>query len=230
MSLYEQFISAGALCFDIGAYVGEKTQEMLDLGASKVVSIEPQPGSFDHLRERFENDPRVELVNKGIAAYPGTMTMFYDEPKIRKSGSLTVATFSKRYTEEGRFAKFGYADRLRAEMTTLDGLVELYGVPNFCKIDVEGFERQVITGLSQPLPALCYEYAIEFEDEALACAKLLQALGEYEFNFAEGQNQEFSFPQWTPDEEEFVEKVREVPCTDWAGLLWGDVYARRRDE
>lgn len=111
-------------------------------------------------------------------------------------------------------------------MITLDALIAQYGIPAFCKIDVEGFERQVLTGLSQPLPALCYEYAIEFEDEALACARLLQALGDYEFNFAEGQNAKFAFSDWTTNEDEFFDKVRQVPCTDWKGLLWGDIYAR----
>jgi hypothetical protein len=94
----------------------------------------------------------------------------------------------------------------------------------------ERFADNVLSGLSYPLPALCYEYAIEFEDEALACAKLLQALGEYEFNFAEGQNEEFIFLEWMTDEEEFFDEVRQVPCTDWAGLLWGDVYARLRND
>lgn len=219
--LYSEFAGRDDLFFDIGAYIGDKTQTMLDLGASKVVSVEPYPGSVVMLRRRFGDNSRVEIIPKGLAATSSVMTLNYDV------SALTVATFSEKY-KSGRFGVFEYLGRVEVEMTTLNALIERFGIPAFCKIDVEGFERQVLSGLSQPLPALCYEYAIEFEDEAQACAKLLVALGDYEFNFAEGQNARFIFPRWSMDIGGFFNEVSQVVCTDWKGLLWGDVYARLR--
>lgn len=222
-ALYACFVGAGDLCFDIGAYVGDKTQLMLDLGASKVVSVEPHPRSVAALRERFGGNSHVVVVQRGLAAVEGTMTMSYYERALAES------TFSEKY-KTGRFRDFDYSGRVEVQMTTLDALVEEFGIPEFCKIDVEGFEHQVLSGLSQPLPALNYEYAIEFEDEASRCAERLLALGSYEFNFSEGQRSEFALPGWYSDPVTFFQVVRGIKCTDWKGLLWGDVYARRKEE
>jgi len=42
--------------------------------------------------------------------------------------------------------------------TTLDLLIDRFGVPAFCKIDDEGLELEVLRGLSHPVPALSFEY------------------------------------------------------------------------
>jgi FkbM family methyltransferase len=52
----------------------------------------------------------------------------------------------------GRFSEFEWNDELEVPMRTLDELIREYGVPDFCKIDVEGYEFGVIQGLSRPNP------------------------------------------------------------------------------
>jgi hypothetical protein len=60
-------------------------------------------------------------------------------------------------------------------------------VPNFSKIDVEGHELAVLEGLSNPLPALSFEFTTIQRPLALACLNRLGTLGAYEFNVSLGE-------------------------------------------
>ena len=59
-------------------------------------------------------------------------------------------------------------------LTTLDALVTRFGEPAFCKIDVEGFDLEVLQGLSRPLRALSFECVPPAADLALACMDRLR--------------------------------------------------------
>ena len=80
--------------------------------------------------------------------------------------------------------------------TTLDALIAQHGRPAFAKIDVEGFEAAVLAGLSQPLPALSFEFTTIQRDVALACLDRLASLGPYGFDVALGESQALTFNRW----------------------------------
>jgi len=74
-------------------------------------------------------------------------------------------------------------------VTTLDALIATHGRPAFVKIDVEGFEADVIAGLSTPIPALSFEFTTIQRDVAYLCLDRIAALGPYRFNLALGESQ-----------------------------------------
>ena len=84
-------------------------------------------------------------------------------------------------------------------ITTLDRLIAEYGVPSYIKIDVEGFELEVIKGLSSQVPLLSLECNLpEFAKETLeslaALAKLSPTAG---FNYCLAEPPErFESEQW----------------------------------
>jgi hypothetical protein len=91
----------------------------------------------------------------------------------------------------------------------------------FCKIDVEGFEVEVLRGLSTPLRALSFEYLPPAHDAALTALDLVSSLGEYEYNYSPVETARFVSSRWltAPQLVGLLEHVRPLGRS-------GDVYAR----
>lgn len=69
-------------------------------------------------------------------------------------------------------------------MTTLDDVIAEYGVPGFCKIDVEGYESNVLEALSKRIPYISFEYCHEFLVDSVRCLDYLERLGVIQLNYA----------------------------------------------
>ena len=179
--LYRQFIAPGDLCFDIGANTGELSQVMLKLGAM-VVAVEPQRESVEAMRKRFAGNSNLVLIAKAAGAEVGL-------GKLMVCGRSICTTLSPDYieavTESGRLSPelFRWDEVREVPITTLDELIREYGAPVFTKIDVEGFEAEVIRGCSQKLKLLSFEFTPECLDPALQCLEMLERLGTVEFNY-----------------------------------------------
>jgi FkbM family methyltransferase len=216
-SFYRQFIAPGDLCFDIGAHLGDRTAHFLKLGA-RVVAVEPQPLLLAALRRRFGRNPRVSVVAAALGAASGRAELAIDPM------NPTVATLSPEFVAQaGQSRGFRWTrwrERIEVEVTTLDALIAAHGVPNFCKIDVEGYEHVVLEGLTQPLPGLSLEYLPAALDPALIAVARLNRLGAYRFNRSPGESMQLMTPRWL-GAAAMTAELKRVPPEEGAG----DVYA-----
>ena len=211
---YGQFIKSGDLCFDVGANKGNRTVIFLELGA-KVVAVEPQKECYEFLTKRFGD--KIELVKYGLGEKESTETMYV-------SGSTLISSFSKDHVtmmQEDRFKGASWGKTIEIKMTTLDVLIEKYGTPAFCKIDVENYEVEVLKGLSHAIPALSVEYFPATIERAIECVELLEALGKYTYNWSFGESQKLNTKQWLTEEE--IKKVLSAVKKEDS---YGDFYAR----
>jgi FkbM family methyltransferase len=215
---FRQFIKPGDLVFDVGAHVGKKAETFLQCGA-RVICVEPQPLCLDILKAAFAGNNNVVIVNKGLAAQHGTMVMYI-------CPTNTISTFSTDWTKFGRFAEQGYVwnKTIEVEMITLDELIKAYGVPRFCKIDVENFEYEVLSGLTQVVPCLSFEFTEEYLNNTKKCLNRLVELGFSRFNFAIGENSELALNEWVSSQD-ILRLLKSGDFKAEGGLLWGDIYA-----
>lgn len=216
--LYRVFLATGDLCFDIGANLGNRTRCFRTLGC-RVVAIEPQAKCFAKLAKGFAGNPNVRLVHAAVGRQPGRATLHISPDHVL---STLSQAFIDGTTGSGRFAAARWDRAEEVEVTTLDRLIAEHGMPRFVKIDVEGYEAEVLGGLTCAVPALSIEWTPELAENARACLRHLAELGDYEFNLSWGESMRFSRPQWRALESMLVV----IDEFEGDTQLFGDIYAR----
>lgn len=220
VAFYRNLVQPGQLVFDVGANVGNRVRAFLELGA-KVVAVEPQPSCIAILENAFGDS--ITLEKTGLSSAEGSAEM-------RIATDSTISSLSDdfiRRTKEKRFSQYEWNKSITIPLSTLDRLIERHGPPQFCKIDVEGFEPEVLKGLHQPLPCLSLEYCVpEMTDQLLECIDLLHGLSaEYRFNYSREESMVWAMETWM-DHAAFHELVQTDAFT---ATLFGDIYAKKAD-
>lgn len=221
--LYRPLVRSGDLVFDVGAHLGDRSAAFASLGA-RVVALEPQPRVAAWLRRLVGRNERITIRTEAVGRAPGTASLAVS----RRTPTVSTLSGTWRKTVRSTNASFRnvrWEERVEVPVTTLDRLIETYGLPRFCKIDVEGYEAEVLAGLTRPLPALSVEYVSGALEVAIDCVRRLEDLGRYEFNAVPGETRTFLFDRWRKSE----------PIVEWlkagaGGASSGDLYARAQPE
>lgn len=217
-NFYRMLIKPGDLCFDIGAHVGNRLGPWTALGA-RVVAVEPQPQLMGYLKRQFGGDPRITLLESALGEKPGTAEMYVS------TRNPTVTSLSRAWIRQVKqdpsFSQVKWDRKLVVNVTTLDALIEQYGLPALVKIDVEGYELQVLKGLTYPVAALSFEFIPAAVALAEACILETARIGTYAFNYSTGEKYQLGSPEWLG-----AETMIELLHDELKRGRSGDIYAR----
>jgi FkbM family methyltransferase len=132
----------GMTFVDVGANIGYYTALAIDrIGVSgRIIAIEPEPENFEYLNRtvRANRAKHVVCVRKGASDQEGRLTLY------TSSGNRGDNRLYRNDLADGSY---------EVETSTLDTILDEQGIlsADLIKIDVQGFEGQVLRGMRQTL-------------------------------------------------------------------------------
>lgn len=198
------------MMFDIGANVGNVSQFFSPI-CERVICFEANPNLVRYLNMRFKNS-NVIVDGRGLS----------DKTEIKTfniATADTISTFSSDWINKSRFAgQYSWGNQVDVQTTTLDSIIEEYGVPDYIKIDVEGYELEVLLGLTKLLKntIFSFEWAEEEYEKILKTIDHVKNLGYMKFGFSYADD---------------VLLEHQITWTEWENLdMLKDIDPRRKDK
>lgn len=131
-------VKIGDKAWDIGANMGLYTKILSTLVGEKgfVRAFEPHPETFSKLKKNIKNK-NVDIHNIGFSAKVEKVK--FSDTNIHELNSIVDNSYTGKFLE--------------VNITTIDKVIieKNLGIPNVIKIDAEGYELDIIKGMSSTL-------------------------------------------------------------------------------
>jgi FkbM family methyltransferase len=215
-AFYSSLLAKDALVFDIGANVGTMTTIFASLGA-RVVAVEPNPDCARHI-ELTTSRSTVQVLQAAVGERNGLAELEVSDRKDKMS-SLS-GEWREAVSQGNRDYAALWNRKLTVPMITLDSLVQRYELPFYIKIDVEGYEEQVLKALSKCPPLLSFEFNRMFLESALRALDN-SIFDQASFNYTLVDPVKFELQDWV-NRDQLRKRILESKSA--AGL--GDIFVR----
>jgi FkbM family methyltransferase len=202
------------MIFDIGANIGNWAAANIST-CDRIIAIEASPITFATLQSKIKND-RITLLNYAVCNNDMKDITFYH------ANANTLSTINKEWltSPDSRFHNECFKEII-CPTITIDRLIELYGMPEMIKIDVEGGEYDCVSSLTQKVDQLCFEWASEVNPITFKCLDHLTGLGFQEFFVQIGDAYTFRpvATDYTDVASVKQQLERMTPKKEW-GMIW----------
>ena len=191
---------------DIGANLG-LTAALLAPRASRLLAIEPNPATADHLEFNLRLNGLTNVTIARTALGEGEGDIAFQADAFSAGSHIANDSFNK--------------PSITVPLTTLDSLAAAHGFDDigFIKLDVEGYERQVLQGAAATIARCRPVIFAEFNTWALI------AMGDTQpMRFLRDLLQ--SFPQLYAIEEDAPLRLRQLQWQDLTDILYRNMFHR----
>jgi|SRR5208283_4287249 len=206
-AFYSGFIHPEDLVFDVGANVGIYAEALCEAGAT-VVAIEPDPRNAEVLRRRLK-DKLAHIEQCALGRKEGAAELHI------ASDRDDVSTLSDQWAKN---SNMNWQGTVQVQVRTLDSIAKDYGIPKYVKVDAEGYDAEVLLGMSFRPQMVSFEFLPGDLKIARDCIQLLR---EWSFNFVIEERCRFELNQWVGGEE-----IIKALSASSSGVNYGDVFAK----
>ena len=203
------------LIFDVGANVGNFTDRCLELYPNcKVVLVEPNIELYSKLKNKFFNK-NVVIIEDLVSTESDKKIQFHI------SNADTISTASIDWINNSRFSNnYKWNSTIVKNTISLDDLVINHKTPDLIKIDVEGYELEVIKGLSNKQKEICFEWAEEQYVNINKTCEHLKSIGYTDFGVIYGDEYLKKPEIYTSWEECEIHNDIDINRKDKWGMIW----------
>lgn len=218
VSFYKNILNENDIVFDVGANIGKKTY-VFSLLCRQVIAIEPQPFCIRILHQRFDKYSNL------IKICPLAISPQQEQASLYIATQHTMSSMSPDFIHHVQ-STWSFSPRWRKKITvkttTLDALIENYGYPKYIKMDVEGYEENVLKTLSVPVPWLSFEFTPTLYENTLRCINRLESLSTYLYNISIEETYQWYLPHFVSAQEMQTIITNEL----YALGKFGDIFAQ----
>ncbi len=207
---YSQFLKPNNLCFDIGANIGRKSRFFLSLN-TKVIAFEPQTACHKYL---------TKIKNKNFQFHSFGVGAKDEIKELKIANHIEVATFSDKMIDFYTTENLKWNKTEKVTVKKIDTLIEEFGLPDFCKIDTEGFEFEILSNLSYTIPVIEFEFAEAFIEETVALILILEKENTL-FNYNLNEKPKFELKKWVTAKE-MTHILKKIP----KNRLHGNIFVK----
>ena len=137
---------------DVGSHKGEFLSYLLKLKHKKIYCFEAQKDIFKILSQKYKKNKRIKLFNIGLADKKTTKIFYINKISSSSTFSKSKDTFFSRFKKFVLNSDNFYEKKYQIKTKRLDSYFTNKKIDNiFLKIDVEGFELNVLLGLEDDI-------------------------------------------------------------------------------
>ena len=131
-------ISNNSIILDIGANVGDVTDELIKTYDPKIYCYEPNISCYKYMLNRFKENPKIKIFNFAVSNFTGK-TFLYFHKKAKN-----ISEFNQRSSLKKEKDGLDINKKIEVNCIDIKNILDQHNKIDLIKIDIEGSEYEIM--------------------------------------------------------------------------------------